>query len=293
MARGRFPFVPAFVVFGVCTALGLGIGSALGSRETGPSELVLQPVETSVVSETTAVPLEVPTSIDPSTVDSSLPEDSVPDSAPETTEALPPETTQPPPETTQVPKPPELSLSRGGAFFEPPGNAARFLLNQDDECNSLTVSGSAISCQRFVSRGVAAYWVRDSDGGLSVVVRDTTVEGEDAWAVALETTDSGLSDSPSVADVSGDGEADLIVGWREGDDLAVDVVELVDGQPAVTLHLELPAGSKVRVSGGELLVWRSVGDGQLAQYSVSGGSGAWRSTTSSFVPADSIGPSQF
>jgi hypothetical protein len=283
----RFPFLPAVVVLVICTLLGLGIGSALGSRRTGQTELVLNPVDTTLaVIETTVAPLEVPTTV----VDTS-----VVDSAPDTTQAPPPETTEPPPppETTAPPRPPDLALSRGGAFLEAPGNAARYLLSPDDECNSLSTTGAAIACGRFVSRGVPAYWVRDSDGSVRVIVRDFATEGEDAWTVALETSDAGLSDSPSVADVSGDGEADLILGWRDGDDLAIDVVELVDGQPAVTLHLDLPPGSKVRVSGGEILVWRSVGDGQLAQYSVSGGSGAWRVSSSDFVPADSIGPSQF
>jgi hypothetical protein len=289
MARStnRFPLAPAIITLVVCTALGLGIGSALGSRRVGQSELVLNPVDTTIaVVETTAPPLEVPTTV----VDTSLVEDTVPD----TTIAEPPETTEapPPPETTEPPRPPDLALSRGGAFLQPPGNAARYLLAPDDECNSLSTSGAAIGCGRLVSRGVPAYWVHDSDGTVRVVIRDPSAE-DDTWTAALETADDGLSDTPAVADVSGDGEADLIVGWRDGDNIAIDVVELVDGQPTVTLHLDLSPGSKVRVSGGELLVWRSVGDGQLAQYSVTGGSGAWRVSASDFVPADSIGPSQF
>lgn len=265
----------ALVVSG---AVGIGIGAFLGSRQSVATDLRLDgPSSSAAVTTTTAVPLEVPTT--------SMPDTSV---VPDTTVA--PTTARPVPTTVDRPGP--IDLGASGTELALPADDDRRLVASPDDCAAFAASGTAIDCGRFTSRGVAVVWVRDADGSIDVLTRDPSVPEGDVWVVRLTGDADGIGENPQASDVSGDGEADLVIGRRRGDDLVVDVVEVGGGEPRVTLHLDLPGG-RARVAGGELLAWTPVGDGRLAQYSLSASSGAWGISSREFVDAAAVAPSQF
>jgi hypothetical protein len=267
----------AIAAFVVAAGVGAGIGAFLGSREQVATDLRLRGGTTVTEAPSTTVPLEVPTTVPSDTT-----------VAPDTTAA--PTTAAPRPTAPARPDPIELGAS--GSQVSPPPNEDRRLVSNPDDCAAFTATGVASACGRFNSRSVAVVWVRDAEGSFDVLTRDESADGGDVWVVRLAGDASAMADDPRVADVTGDGEADLIVGARDGDDLAIDVIEVSDGSPRVTLHLDLPGG-RARVSSGELLVWAPVGDGRLAQYSLTAGSGAWGVASSEFVAAGSVAPSQF
>lgn len=277
-AGGRGPrrrvWPAALAAFAVATAAGTAGGWYVGSRERVPSALRLEGGPTTASTETTTVPLEVPTT------------------APSET-TVPPETTVAPtrPPTT-APRPDPIELGAGGSSLVTPSNPERRLVADPGDCAALAGSGSAVSCGRFESRGVSVAWVRDANGTFDVLTRDESADGGDVWVQRLTGDGTNIAEDPRTADVSGDGEADLVVGLRTAEDLLVDVVEVRGATPTVTLHLDLPGG-RARVTGGELLVWLPVGDGRLARSSLTAAGGDWKVASSEYVDAGGVGPSQF
>jgi len=116
-------------------------------------------------------------------------------------------------------------------------------------CSSLLTAGAASGCERLSSGGVEVAWVVHADGGVDVLRRDPAVDPADQWSLALRSSAPPVA-APKVVDVTGDGQPEIVVGWRDATgSLAVDVVEVREGSPGVRLHLPLPFGRAVAVDG--------------------------------------------
>lgn len=251
MARSRFPVLTlAFLV-----AFGAGgAGAYVARRDQLRSDSTL--VQNSVaIPETTVVADSTLLSVDPSTADTTA--------APETTTA-PPETD--PPTTTTATKPASRTtpqLSNTGALLRP--STDRRLFSAADGCNSLARNDAGASCDRRSVGGVEIAWVI-GPAYIDILERDPAVDGPDVWNVALS-ADSAPGRDPRLADVTGDGVPELVVGWRDANQtLAVDVVEVREGNPGVSLHLSLVDG-RITVGDGQIDAWNGVpqpGDGPTA-----------------------------
>ena len=116
-------------------------------------------------------------------------------------------------------------------------------------CSSLLTSGAATGCERLSSGGVEVAWVVYADGGVDVLERDPAVDPADQWSLALRSGAPPVA-APKVVDLTGDGQPEIVVGWRDASGtLSLDVVEVRDGHPGVRLHLSLPFGRSVAVEG--------------------------------------------
>ncbi len=213
------------------------------------------PVETTAVADTTT----------PLVVDSSIAETTI---APVETTAAP-ETTEAPP-TTVAPQ--ELPLTTDGASFS--GATGRALWDDSVGCDSIaTRSGAASACDRFTLGGVNIAWVIDAQGGATVLQNDPGVDEPGTWNVVLETSTTP-SRAPLVTDVTGDGQAELVFGFRSDSALGVDVVEVRDGSPGVVLHLGLPGG-RATAGDGQLDVWQTTSTGLFEHWTVRRDGGRW------------------
>lgn len=220
-----------------------------------PTELQ-PPVETTAVADTTT----------PLAVDSSIAETTV---APVETTAAPETTTEAPP-TTVAPR--ELVLTTDGAAFA--GATGRALWDDSVGCDSIaTRSATASACDRFTLGGVNIAWVIDGGGGATVLQNDPGVDEPGTWNVALETS-ATPSRPPLVVDVTGDGQADLVFGFRSDSALGVDVVEVRDGSPGLVLHLALPGG-RATAGDGQLDVWQQDASGVFEHWTVRRDGGRW------------------
>ena len=251
MARSRFPVLAlAFIV-----AFGAGGAGAYVVRHDqlrSESTLVRNSV---VIPDTTAVADSTLLSVDTSTAETTA--------APETT-TTPPETN--PPTTTTSTMPPSRTtpqLSNTGALLRP--STDRRLFADADGCNSLARNDAGATCDRQSVGGVEIAWVI-GPAYVDILERDPAVDGPDVWNVALS-ADSEPARDPRLADVTGDGVPELVVGWRDDNQtLAVDVVEVREGNPGVSLHLSL-VGGRITVGDGQIDAWNGVpqpGDDQSA-----------------------------
>ena len=240
MARSRFPVLAlAFLV-----AFGAGgAGAYVVRRDQLRSDPTL--VQNSVVIATTAVADSTLLSVDTSTADTTVvPETTTP------TQTDPPTTapsTRPPSRTTP-------QLSNTGALLHP--STDRRLFSDADGCNSLARNDAGASCDRESVGGVEIAWVI-GPAYVDILERDPAVDGPDVWNVALS-ADSEPARDPRLADVTGDGVPELVVGWRDDSQtLAVDVVEVREGNPGVSLHLSL-VGGRITVGDGQIDAWNGV-----------------------------------
>jgi hypothetical protein len=224
--------------------------------DTTASPTDLQPpVETTAAADTTT-PLVVDTSIADTTL------------APVETTAVP-ETTSAPVTTIS---PQSLVLSTDGALFG--SGSSRGLWDDAVGCDSIaTRSGAASACDRLSLGGVNVAWVIDAQGGATVLQNDPGSDEPGTWNVELETS-STPSRPPLVTDVTGDGQPELVFGFRNGSTLAVDVVEIRDGNAGVVLHLDLPSG-RVTAGDGQLDVWQQAGGGDFEHWTVRRDGGRW------------------
>lgn len=213
------------------------------------------PVETTAVADTTT----------PLVVDSSIADTTV---APvETTAAS--ETTSAPP-TTAAPR--GLALSTDGALFASASNRA--LWDDSVGCDSIaTRSGAASACDRFSLGGVNVAWAIDAQGGATVLQNDPGADEPGTWSVELETS-STPARAPLVTDVTGDGQSELIFGFKTGASLVVVVIEIRDGNAGVVLHLDLPDG-RVTAGDGQLDVWQRGDGGEFEHWTVRRDGGRW------------------
>ena len=175
------------------------------------------------------------------------------------------DTTEAPPETqavTTAPRPTvprarsEPPVSTSGAFLSTPDSPEPRQYNPDDACNSLARTGSSDLCDT-VTIGDATFAWEFENGGEGVDLLAADADLPDVYTVQLRAT--GLpAQPPRVVDVTGDGQNDLVLGWRSDDGvLNVDIVEARGRTLVVTLHLELVDG-RVSAGGGSLDVWNGV-----------------------------------
>lgn len=253
--RSRVAFAAVlFLLFG------FAFGGAYVFRERQLDETIVA-VDSGPATETTT-PAETTT---PLAVDSTIPVDTT----------TPPETTSPP-ETTKAPvttvAPSELSLSTDGTLFQAASDRA--LWDDAVGCDSIaTQSGAAGDCDRLSIGGVNIAWVLDAGGGATVLQNDPGVDEPGTWNVELE-TGSTPSRRPLVTDVTGDGQPELLFGFRSDSSLTVDIVEIRDGNAGVVLHLDLPGG-RVSAGDGQLDVWQQSEAGSFEHWTVTRNSGRW------------------
>jgi hypothetical protein len=242
MARSRFPVLAlAFLIaFGAA-----GAGAYVVRRDQLRSDTTL--VQNSVaIPDSTAVADSTLLSVDTSVVDTTAVADTT----------APPAETEPPATTTSTRPPPRTTpqLSNNGALLRPATD--RRLYSEADGCNSLARDGIAESCDRQALGGVEIAWVIGASS-IDILQRDPAVDGPDVWNVALS-ADAAPTREPRLADVTGDGVPELVVGWRDADStLAVDVVEVREGNPGVSLHLSLVDG-RISVGDGQIDAWNGV-----------------------------------
>ncbi len=239
---------------------GFAFGGAYVFRERQLDETIVA-VDSGPATETTT-PAETTT---PLAVDSTIPVDTT----------TPSETTSPP-ETTKAPvttvAPSELSLSTDGTLFQAASDRA--LWDDAVGCDSIaTQSGAAGDCDRLSIGGVNIAWVLDAGGGATVLQNDPGVDEPGTWNVELE-TGSTPSRRPLVTDVTGDGQPELLFGFRSDSSLTVDIVEIRDGNAGVVLHLDLPGG-RVSAGDGQLDVWQQSEAGSFEHWTVTRNSGRW------------------
>ncbi len=205
------------------------------------------------------------------TVGDSVADTTVPDSttpldldtsvAPDTTITTEPpaDTTTP---TTKKPKPTvpaarsKPPLSTDGAFLVPPGSPESRQLDQANQCPSLARTNSAELCDIVAIGGNVFAWVFEAGGeGVDLLSQDADLP--DIWHVELRA--NGLpTQTPRFADVTGDGQPEIVLGWRDDNDtLNVDIVEARGRSLVVTLHLPLLNG-RLSAGGGSLDAWNGV-----------------------------------
>jgi hypothetical protein len=221
------------------------------------------PVVAETVVETTAAPTTEALALDTIVIDETT-------IAADTT-APPAETTAAPPETTAAPSEArELSLTTDGALLT--SSSGRFLWDESVGCDSIAQTGSTSGCDRLAVGGVNIAWVLEGGGGATILQSDPGVDVDGTWNVQLSTTTSPTR-KPLVADVTGDGEPELLFGYRNGEDLSVDIVEIREGSAGVALHLELPGG-RLSAGDGSIEVWQR-GDTGFEHWTVERDGGRW------------------
>lgn len=253
-SRSQLPFYTAlFVVPFALAAVG-----AFGVRTWQQSATTDTGATSEVVVVETTVPPTVPLVVETTTT--------VPSSTPPTevvTTTTPPETQAP----VKVPLP-AAPKTADGALLTALSDADRRLY-EDGNCDTLARPGTtARSCDITSSNGLDIAWV-SMDEGLDVLVHVGS-DGPDVWNVVLR-SNKVVSRAPLFSDVSGDGEVELVAGWRPGDGtLNVDVVQFDGVTGSVTLHVAALDG-RVSAGDGQLDVWSGLvasgaDPGQLSSY---------------------------
>ena len=253
--RSRIAFAALLLLL-----FGFAFGFAYVFRQRQLDETVVA-VDSGPAADTTTPP-ETTT---PLAVDSTTPAEST----------VPVETTSPP-ETTSAPvttrAPRNLSLSTDGTLFEAASDRA--LWDDAVGCDSIaTQTRAASDCDRVSIGGVNIAWVLDAGGGATVLQNDPGVDEPGTWNVELATR-STPTRRPLVTDVTGDGQPELLFGFRSDSSLVVDVVEIRDGNAGVVLHLDLPGG-RVTAGDGQIDVWQRSDSGPFEHWTVTRNSGRW------------------
>ena len=252
--RSRIAFAALlFLLFG------FAFGGSYVFRQRQLDETIVS-VDSGPAADTTTPP-ETTT---PLAVDSTIPLDAT----------VPTETTSPPetsaPVTTRPPQ--DLSLSTDGTLFQAASD--RSLWDDAVGCDSIaTQTGAASDCDRLSIGGVNIAWVLDAGGGATVLQNDPGIDEPGTWNVELE-TGSTPTRRPLVTDVTGDGQPELLFGFRSDSSLIVDIVEIRDGNAGVVLHLDLPAG-RVSAGDGQIDVWQKNDAGSFEHWTVTRNSGRW------------------
>ena len=253
--RSRIAFAALLLLL-----FGFAFGGSYVFRQRQLDETVVS-IDSAPATDTTTPPETTPP---PLAVDSTTPVDTT----------APIETTSPPetsaPVTTRPPQ--SLSLSTDGTLFEAAGDRA--LWDDAVGCDSIaTQTGAASDCDRLSIGGVNIAWVLDAGGGATVLQNDPGIDEPGTWNVELE-TGSTPTRRPLVTDVTGDGQPELLFGFRSDSSLMVDIVEIRDGNAGVVLHLDLPAG-RVSAGDGQIDVWQKNLPGSFEHWTVTRNSGRW------------------
>jgi hypothetical protein len=191
-----------------------------------------------------------------------------------TTTAPPAETTTLPPTTTEAPPPevPDAPISTEGAVLAPVTD--KRILEADKGCASLSRSNDSVvrGCETGGANGLDIAWV-SADEGVDILTHSSE-NAADEWNVVLRSA-TPASRPPVFTDVTGDGEIDIVVGYRPESSLGVDVVEIRNGTAEVTLHLSLANGRAI-VGDGRLQAWSELEGGAFARWTYSGGGDRWQ-----------------
>jgi hypothetical protein len=239
-------------VFGLSFALAFG-GAFLVVQNNAPADeqLVISTVPDTQPSVTTT------------TVALAMGEDTtIAETSPVTEETVPPDTEPPPteaPTTTIVGNDPQITTD--GAVMRGGLDSERRLYEETIECASLSRnSEDSGSCERVsIADTEVAWFIPSDETGIDIMTLEPGTS--DVYNVGL-TTDRRLIRAPSVVDITGDGSADLLLGWRDSENnLDLDVVEFREGQPVVTLHLSLVSGS-ASAGEGQLEAWSAIRNDQ-------------------------------
>ncbi len=289
----------AVAVVGFALSFGGAFALAQRADSTTPA------LETEVtVSVDATVPLELPDSVSTTSEPAN--------DEPTTTEAPPteptptepaltqPQQTQPPqtdpPLTAPPPTEPVVAVREPS---RPNLSAAGSSLGAlDFEARRATACENVEDCQDNISTN-GGVWAWTTSGGSIELLDRSGVEGEEIWTPRFGGSGEGRA-SVLVADVTGDGESDFIVGRRTATALQVDVVDVASGSASVVLHLDLDAG-RVRLDGGGLIAFQGVyvgndpsGDpSRFDQWTIRGGGpGGFNLVDSVDVSRDEALPSQ-
>jgi hypothetical protein len=225
---------------------------------------------------------------------------------PTTTAKPPPKPPPPPPEsavtsTTAGGPPPPPAIGADGAVLVATEGADAERARPVDKakgCYSAVDPGwRVVDCGALKRADVTLLWLTEQHPktrGLRALVLRERSAGQ--WAVVLHARDDDAKRFSSIgvrgADVSGDGQPDLVFGFHHrapGKAVGVDVVE---GPGVVTLHRDLPGPStSVHASAGQLHTWASQTDGTALHQTIKVMAGAWRVAASQPVPRSSVPPS--
>lgn len=242
--RARVVLVPVLFLAGFAPAFAVAYRDRSNPQEVASSAVVV--TETEPVDET-IVDTSVPLILEDTVAETTLA------TTPPTTEPPPPETTVP---ETVAPEPdrPTPQRTTDGAVLVPIGGVDRRLFDPSNECNSLSISGTANACERRAIGDNDVAWVEDTNGGLDLLARELGTD--DVYDVQLRSTSTAVG--VRFVDATGDGSEDIVAGWRDSNGvLAVDIVEFRDGQWVVTLHLTL-TGGRASIGNGQIEAWNGV-----------------------------------
>jgi hypothetical protein len=264
--RSPVTLILLFVVPFLAAAMGTFLFRTNQLEASTPTELVQTSTETTVASETIP-PLSVETT----------------DVSVETTTTVAPivTTTEPPIDTTTLapttieappPQAPDAPISTEGAVLAPVTD--RRILESDKGCMSLARSAESVirGCDITGAGGLDIAWV-SADEGVDILTHSSE-NAADEWNVVLRSS-SPSSRAPVFGDVTGDGEIDIVVGFRPETALGVDVVEIRNSTAEVTLHLSLANGRAV-VGDGQLRAWSELEGGAFARWTYTGGGDNWQ-----------------
>ncbi len=281
--RERGAFSGGLAVFAIALLVGGGIGMAV--RRTQPPRiggLDLAATATTVENVDTTVPgstLELPTTVEVTTT-------VVPETIPETT-----------PPVTEPALVADLALDPDGSVVKVPGSADRRLVDTTLGCDGFTASaapGSASSCGDVAFGSSDTKWLTSVEGTLEILQLNQSVDGGDVWDVVLSGPDSGRSIDPFTSDLNGDGSPDLIMSWKEGETLRIDVASATsaDSGARVLFHVDLPNG-RARVDSALLNVWFDAGVPDMFTHAViERSNGRWTARPLDQVSVGSVGASE-
>lgn len=246
MPRSSAPILVSALVL----SLGIGTAGSYAFRQSQLSEAAQDSVVVSIADTT-----EVAADLTLLSVDSTV--------AVETTVEVV-ETTQPPitepPTTVPANKArTEPQMTTNGAQLRPISGTDRRLFDEAAGCTSLLAPGSAgpAECDRLEIGGIRVAWVTDAAGGIDILQSDPATDEENTWNVQLRAVTSPER-PPRITDVTGDGQAELVIGWRnETGELLVDIVEIRESNAVVSLHLNL-VGGRITVGDGGIEAWNGV-----------------------------------
>ncbi len=229
-----------------------------------PTEFVQTATETTAPRDTTPLSVETTAVVESTTTAAPV----------ATTTEAPIETTTLPASTTEAPPPqaPDAPISTEGAVL---GSVTdRRILEPEKGCASLARSTESVvrGCDISGARGLDIAWV-SADEGVDILTHSSE-NAADEWNVVLRSS-GAPSRNPLFADVTGDGELDIVVGFRPETSLGVDIVEIRNSTAEVTLHLSLVNG-RVVVGDGQLRAWSELESGAFARWTYTGGADNWQ-----------------
>ncbi|HEX6596200.1 MAG TPA: glycoside hydrolase family 43 protein [Acidimicrobiales bacterium] len=178
-------------------------------------------------------------------------------------------------------------LSATGALLAPPSPARSRPRPADESCPALADAGFTARCGMAQSAGGPLVWVvhtRAEGRGLRAQVLRPTAGDGDRLDVVLEVTDESGSRfddiRATVADITGDGDAEIAVSFYRRGAQQVLALDVVQWPGRVTLHRDYVQGS-ARATAGKLEGWSAPGGGGLRHETITYGDGAWRRTVAS------------